>query len=767
MTNRTDWSEHLDGWANKKHYSKGKIGIVRKMVEIPFLLIFVGSAAALLAAGSSTMVCFGSQFQDYLFNDKISSYGIFQNCIFVAFMAFLANYFTQLICPQAIGGGIPEIKTILSGVIKPILLSQSLIVAKVFGLTFALLAGFYVGKEGPFVQISAALADQLLSLKIFRHLYHHDNKRLEIIACACASGVSSTFGTAFGGMLFSMEFTSVAYMVYNLPKAFLTSLSGMIVYNLFQQVNTVSEFTNSETEIYDEGTLLSWTGSLMEIILFAIIGLVCGLFGVLFVYIVEAISRVRNYLLEIPLKKISVNCRRYFIVCGLAIFLNLFKYFDPEKQDMWSGHLYKNLAGFLYMFFVTALSVTVPLPVGLFSPVFLSGSFLGRLLGDVVLKTYVTRMNIREFSLIGAASFSTGVTRGISTAIIVYELSGGRPYLRTPLSVSILVAYFVGNRFSRNVYDVLSNVSRIPYLQELPKALYTIPANRVMIPINHSDVLSLSSTYREAATILNTICSNQLDLENQKQISASSSSSTPSSPSSLSSSSSPLSSSSSSPTSYGNQTALWKLYCRDRIIPLVTTLDSMILVGAILGDELIEALIQVEALSEGLKEMKCTVDLVRIESYDLRNIEKGGLPIVAGGLISRNLNMLNRNNQGIPLGNNILPQSRKENSRNMKEGRGDRLVYMYTRPGSPNSPPSPRSGSAGTPPPRPGSVKSNFLYDEDPLNEIIRYMLTSDRNEHMSSTASLSQASSTTVAFDPSPYQIIKTMQLNKVMKIL
>jgi hypothetical protein len=129
--------------------------------------------------------------------------------------------------------------------------------------------------------------------------------------------------------------------------------------------------------------------------------------------------------------------------------------------------------------------------------------------------------------------------------------------------------------------------------------------------------------------------------------------------------------------------------------------------------------------------------------------------------------MLNRNNQGIPLGNNILSQSRKENSRNMKEGRGDRLVYMYTRPGSPNSPPSPRSGSAGTPPPQPGSVKSNFLYDEDPLNEIIRYMLTSDRNEHMSSTASLSQASSSTVAFDPSPYQIIKTMQLNKVMKIL
>lgn len=78
----------------------------------------------------------------------------------------------------------------------------------------------------------------------------------------------------------------------------------------------------------------------------------------------------------------------------------------------------------------------------------------------------------------------------------MYELSRGRPYLHTAFSVTILVAYFVGNRFSCNVCDILSNISKMPYLQELPKALYIIPADKVMIPIDGSDVLSLSPTYR-------------------------------------------------------------------------------------------------------------------------------------------------------------------------------------------------------------------------------------------------------------------------------
>ncbi len=59
-----------------------------------------------------------------------------------------------------------------------------------------------------------------------------------------------------------------------------------------------------------------------------------------------------------------------------------------------------------------------------------------------------------EYSILGAAGLATGVTRAISTAVIVYELTG-QPHLRLPLGIVVMTAYFVGNRFSKMVYEVL------------------------------------------------------------------------------------------------------------------------------------------------------------------------------------------------------------------------------------------------------------------------------------------------------------------------
>ena len=74
--------------------------------------------------------------------------------------------------------------------------------------------------------------------------------------------------------------------------------------------------------------------------------------------------------------------------------------------------------------------------------------------------------------MIGAAAFSTGVTRAVSTAVIVYELSG-QPNIRIPLAVAILAAYFTGNRFTKNVYDALIDTNGTPYLTEVSTLVCT------------------------------------------------------------------------------------------------------------------------------------------------------------------------------------------------------------------------------------------------------------------------------------------------------
>uniref|UniRef100_A0A665TXB5 CLCN1 n=1 Tax=Echeneis naucrates TaxID=173247 RepID=A0A665TXB5_ECHNA len=63
--------------------------------------------------------------------------------IFILF----SSLFCHLVAPQAIGSGIPELKTILRGVVLKEYLTLKAFIAKVIGLTAALGSGMPVGKE--------------------------------------------------------------------------------------------------------------------------------------------------------------------------------------------------------------------------------------------------------------------------------------------------------------------------------------------------------------------------------------------------------------------------------------------------------------------------------------------------------------------------------------------------------------------------------------------------------------------------------------------
>uniref|UniRef100_A0A671FFQ5 Chloride channel protein 2 n=1 Tax=Rhinolophus ferrumequinum TaxID=59479 RepID=A0A671FFQ5_RHIFE len=65
----------------------------------------------------------------------------------VVLITFSAG-FTQILAPQAVGSGIPEMKTILRGVVLKEYLTLKTFVAKVIGLTCALGSGMPLGKEG-------------------------------------------------------------------------------------------------------------------------------------------------------------------------------------------------------------------------------------------------------------------------------------------------------------------------------------------------------------------------------------------------------------------------------------------------------------------------------------------------------------------------------------------------------------------------------------------------------------------------------------------
>lgn len=88
---------------------------------------------------------------------------------------------------QAIGSGIPEMKTILRGVVLNEYLTSRTLIAKIVGLTFTLGSGLPLGKEGPFVHISSIVATLLSKLVAsFQGIYENESRTSEMLSAACA-----------------------------------------------------------------------------------------------------------------------------------------------------------------------------------------------------------------------------------------------------------------------------------------------------------------------------------------------------------------------------------------------------------------------------------------------------------------------------------------------------------------------------------------------------------------------------------------------------
>ena len=66
-----------------------------------------------------------------------------------------------LVSKEVEGSGIPEIKAIIAGVSIHKYLNLNTGIAKQVGLAAAMIAGLPVGREGPFIHMSACIASRL------------------------------------------------------------------------------------------------------------------------------------------------------------------------------------------------------------------------------------------------------------------------------------------------------------------------------------------------------------------------------------------------------------------------------------------------------------------------------------------------------------------------------------------------------------------------------------------------------------------------------
>ncbi|KTF73578.1 hypothetical protein cypCar_00045115, partial [Cyprinus carpio] len=259
--------------------------LMSRVGEDWIFLILLGLVMALVSFVMDFCIALLLQAQKWMYGG-LDSNVILQYLAWVTYPVVLISFsagFTHIVAPQAAGSGIPEMKTILRGVVLKEYLTLKTFVAKVVGLTCALGSGLPLGKEGPFVHIASLCAALLCKfMSFFGGIYENESRNIEMLAAACAVGVGCCFAAPIGGVLFSIEVTSTFFAVRNYWRGFFAATFSAFIFRVLAVWNRDEE---TITALFKTRFRLDFPFDLQELPAFAVIGIASGFGGALFVYL--------------------------------------------------------------------------------------------------------------------------------------------------------------------------------------------------------------------------------------------------------------------------------------------------------------------------------------------------------------------------------------------------------------------------------------------------------------------------------------------------
>ena len=357
----------------------------------------------------------------------------------------LVGLLVERAAPEALGSGVPQVKAALAYISTP--LNLRVAVVKLVSTTLALGSGFALGREGPTIQIGAAVAAQLS-----RWLPSSPEHRRQLIAAGAAAGLAASFDAPIAGVMFVLEELLQDFSNLTLGTAILASFIGGVTSrvlagpNLHLGVNPLNYHTSFAP---------------VEIPFFLVLGVLAGALSTLFNHgILYSIRWSRRTLRMSPMWRIGLAG----LVSGTAIALLPVPFRDSYTLEVFltDGQADWRMAVFAFFvqFCLTMVACSVEVPGGLFVPSMILGASLGHLVG--LADHALLGGDPVIYALTGMGAFLGASARVPITAIvIVFEITTNFN-LVLPLMISAVTAFLVAERlFPGSIYTHLLELKGI------------------------------------------------------------------------------------------------------------------------------------------------------------------------------------------------------------------------------------------------------------------------------------------------------------------
>lgn len=347
----------------------------------------------------------------------------------------LSLFIVQKFAPGANGSGIPQVMASVDQNHRHLaskFLGIRIIFVKILSSCLGIFSGAGIGREGPSLQISAAIANNVG--KFFKRL-HINVKQDQLLIAGAASGLAAAFNTPIGGIVYAIEELSQDHvrsykdvLLFSVVIAGITAqlIIGNYLYLGYPQVSNY----------------LDWK----VIIAIMLTALSAGALGSLFSALLVPLIKWRKS------KKMATQ----LVIAGfVGVFLAVSFYYFGERA-IFSGSesinyvLFRRDEGIpfseMILRFVTPLlSSSTGIAGGVFAPSLSAGATYGGFISDLF------NPSIRGIlGLSGMIGFLTGVTRTpITSFVLVLEMTDRHSAVFAMMLAAVFASlgtYFFGNK---------------------------------------------------------------------------------------------------------------------------------------------------------------------------------------------------------------------------------------------------------------------------------------------------------------------------------
>lgn len=353
----------------------------------------------------------------------------------------LCAWLARAVFPNAQGSGIPQVIAARQTghlALRRALVSLRVAAGKIVVMSLGLLFGASTGREGPTVQVGAA---------IMAAAGHLTPERVPgLILAGGAAGVAAAFNTPLAGIVFGIE---------ELGRAYEARTGGLIVAAIVAAGLTAMALTGNYTYFGTSSAALPFGPGWIAV---PVIGALGGLAGGGFARIVILFARGLPGRLGAAIAArpvaFAAACGLGVALCGLASGGTVYGTGYEEARALLHGTAEPHPDFAPLKFVATLLSAISGIPGGLFAPSLSVGAGLG-----AALHGWFSGVPVAALVLIGMVAYLTGALQAPITAFVIVTEMTQDHALMIPLMVAALIADAVSKAVCREgLYHALAHL---------------------------------------------------------------------------------------------------------------------------------------------------------------------------------------------------------------------------------------------------------------------------------------------------------------------